>query len=98
MKREELLKGLTNEQIKKAKNCKNAEELLALAKEEGIELNDDQLMAVSGGGCVETSLNLGVCPNCGSSNFTYTVDSQFSTKVYHCECRDCQERWTAKDF
>ena len=34
--REELLKGLTEEQVKRVKACKNSEELLAAAKEEGI--------------------------------------------------------------
>ena len=38
-----LLKGLTEEQIAKVKECKTTEEMLALAKEEGIELTDEQL-------------------------------------------------------
>ena len=37
----ELLKGLTEEQIAKVNACKNQDELLALAKEEGIELTDE---------------------------------------------------------
>ena len=49
--REELLKGLTKEQIAKVKACKNTEELLKLAKEEGIELSNEQLEAVNGGVC-----------------------------------------------
>ena len=49
--KEELLKGLSEEQISKVKACKNNEELLALAKQEGIELTDEQLEAVSGGAC-----------------------------------------------
>ena len=49
--KEELLKGLTEEQIAKIKECKNQEELLKLAKEEGIELSDEQLAAVNGGVC-----------------------------------------------
>ena len=52
MKKEELLKGLTKEQVEKAKNCKNSKELLALSEEEGVELNDEQLEFVSGGGCL----------------------------------------------
>ena len=48
--RNELLKGLTEEQIAKVRACKNQEELLALAREEGVELTDEQLAAVSGGG------------------------------------------------
>ena len=49
--KQELLKGLSEEQIAKVKACKNNEELLALAKEEGIELADEQLEAVNGGAC-----------------------------------------------
>ena len=47
--REELLKGLSEEQIKKVEACKDSEEILSLAKAEGIELTDEQLEAVSGG-------------------------------------------------
>jgi bacteriocin-like protein len=49
--KQDLLKGLTEEQIAKVKECKNQEELLKLAKAEGIELNDEQLAAISGGAC-----------------------------------------------
>ena len=59
--REELLKGLTEEQIKKVKACKNSEELLALAKQEGIELSNEQLEAVNGG--------------CGKSKEWYEIDN-----------------------
>ena len=48
--KKELLKGLTEEQIAKVKACKNSDELLAMAKAEGIELTDEQLDTVSGGG------------------------------------------------
>ena len=58
--KEELLKGLTEEQIAKVKDCKNQEELLKIAKEEGVELSDEQLNAVSGGGCLSApDLNRG---------------------------------------
>ena len=40
---------LTPEQMEKAKACKTPEEVLALAKEEGYELSDEELSAVSGG-------------------------------------------------
>ena len=52
--REELLVGLTEEQIAKVKACKNQEEMLALAKEESIELTEEQLNAINGGGCSES--------------------------------------------
>lgn len=51
MSKQELLEGLTKEQKDKVQNCKNADELMALAKEEGIELTDEQLAVVAGGGC-----------------------------------------------
>ena len=49
--KEELLKGLTEEQIAKAKACDNASDLLQLAKDEGVELSDEQLSAIAGGAC-----------------------------------------------
>ena len=49
--KKELLKGLTEEQIKKVESCKDSSEILAFAKAEGIELTDEQLEAVSGGNC-----------------------------------------------
>lgn len=52
--KKELLKGLSEEQIAKVKACKTIEELLKLAKEEGIELTSEQLEAISGGACSST--------------------------------------------
>ena len=49
--KEELLKGLTEEQIARVRACKSNEEILKIAKEEGIELTDEQLRAVNGGAC-----------------------------------------------
>ena len=66
--RKELLKGLTDEQIAKVEACKSSEEILALAKEEGVALSDEQLEAVSGGGCGEGNK----CPKCGSKDITTT--------------------------
>ena len=65
--KEELLKGLTEEQIAKVKECKNQEEMLKLAKEEGIELSEEQLEAVSGGFCTSSTK----CPNCGGKYFDW---------------------------
>ena len=44
-----LLAGLTEEQIAKVKACDSHSDLLVLAKDEGVELNDEQLAAVNGG-------------------------------------------------
>ena len=40
---------LTPEQMEKVRACKTPEDILALAKEEGYELSEDELDAVSGG-------------------------------------------------
>ena len=55
--KKDLLKGLTEEQIANVKACKNQEELLKLAKAEGVELNDEQLSAVNGGACSSEDKN-----------------------------------------
>ena len=85
--KKELLKGLTEEQIAKVKACKNNDELLKLAKEEGIELTDDQLEAVSGGVC---TASLPKCPVCGSNEF---VTEEYQGGSYHYCCTRCQEYW-----
>ena len=81
--RKELLKGLTEEQIKKVEACNSSDEILALAKEEGVTLTDEQLEAVSGG-CGRKSK----CPKCGSTNVKsqgYLID-EFEPIL---ECKDC---------
>jgi len=95
MKKEDLLQGLTDAQREKAKNCQSREELLKMAQEEGVELNDEQLAAVSGG-CTavdKTSPSRPehvTCTNCGSS----TVELNYQVKTangYYWEykCRRC---------
>lgn len=46
---ENIESGLTDEVKAKLKGCETPEELLALAKEEGYELTDEQIDQVSGG-------------------------------------------------
>ena len=69
--KQELLKGLTEEQIAKVKACKNQEEILAIAKQEGIELTDEQLEAVSGG-----SFCASPCPKCGTADNVYVCQEE----------------------
>ena len=49
--KQELLNGLAQDQIDKVRDCDNLSDLLQLAEDEGVELNDEQLDAVSGGVC-----------------------------------------------
>ena len=90
--KKELLKGLTPEQIEKVRSCKDQQELLKLAREEGIELNDEQLEAVNGGMCTTTKGPS--CPHCGSSK---TIsNSRYGSKSwpsgeYQWYCEDCKK-------
>ena len=91
--KEELLKGLSEEQIAKAKECQSPEELLNLAKAEGIELTDEQLEAVSGGGCSSSDTRK-VCPHCGSKNTVLSPNTKGKSVngllVSYYRCEDCK--------
>ena len=89
--KQDLLKGLTEEQIARVKACKSQEELLSLAKQEGVELTDEQLEAVNGGGCFSTTK----CPKCGSDEYNKTQHYGMTGYVDHYvyECKRCGEKW-----
>ena len=89
--KQELLKGLTEEQIAKVKACKNHADLLQLAKDEDVELTDAQLAAVSGGMCSTPSIT---CPKCGSSDTSVTENSGSVRITYYCTCRSCGHKWS----
>ena len=89
--RQELLKGLSEEQIKKVKACKSPEEILSLAQAEGFELTDEQLEAVSGGGCI---ISTAKCDKCGSKN----VKLIRSVERGKYECKDCGNVFHRKNF
>ena len=86
--KQDLLKGLTPEQIEKVKACKNQEELLKIAKEEGIELTDEQLDAVSGGACTPSNPK---CKQC-NSNANVIYDGQWAGG-HHFHCTACDYWW-----
>jgi len=92
----ELLKGLTDEQIEKLRKCKNSEEILALAKQEDVELSEEQLAAVSGG-CGDSAPDY--CPQCGTKEIYWqiTYDKFFDFDYfYKCKCRKCGYEWEDK--
>lgn len=89
--KEDLLKGLTEEQKKKVAECNSPKEILDLAKEEGIALTDEQLEAVSGGHCWGDGKPVGEpmkCPKCGSTQVTFA--SYRGAKLM---CKDCCHTW-----
>ena len=47
---QDLYNNLTDEQKEKVKACKDEKELLRLMSEESVELTDEQMEAISGGG------------------------------------------------
>ena len=81
MNKEELLRGLTKEQIEKLNKCSSSEEILALAQEEGIELTDEQLAAVSGGQC-----DYSECPYCYHHDVTKLDNGKY-------KCNYCKRIW-----
>ena len=86
--KEELLKGLSKEQIEKVKACKDHSDLLQLAKDEGVELNDEQLQAVSGGCGTRT------CPNCGSHDIeSEAYNNSIIDWGFRNTCRSCGHVW-----
>ena len=88
--RKELLKGLSEEQIKKVEACKSSDEILALAKAEGVELNEEQLAAVSGGACIECIIK---CPKCVSGNWDDEYKEINHIKYRKFKCNDCGHKW-----
>ena len=87
--RKELLKGLSEEQIKKVEACKSPEEILSLAKAEGIELTDEQLEVVSGGGCFYTIK----CIKCGSDNLSDEYKEINHKEYRKFKCNNCGHKW-----
>ncbi len=98
--REELLKGLTEEQIKKVEACKSSEEILNIAKAEGIELTDEQLEAVSGGGGCFGGTYTPKCDKCGSKDISKSKKNYYNPyptsgggTLYHNKCKKCGHEW-----
>ncbi|MBP5091232.1 MAG: hypothetical protein J6328_01560 [Bacilli bacterium] len=96
--KEELLKGLTKEQIEKVRACKSQEEILAIAKGEGVELTEEQLAAVAGGACTTepapnpTPRPSIVCPRCGDYHIIIRYFSKQSLPPEY-ECNKCGFLW-----
>lgn len=68
-------KNLTEEQIKQAAACETAEEIMAFTQNEGIELSDEDVELISGGGWLGHQ-----CPQCGSYDIDLTIDGLICDK------------------
>lgn len=90
--RKDLLNGLSEEQIRKAQECKNQAELLDLAKNEGVELTDEQLAVVSGGGLICSTPTF-TCPECGSTKVKAYSQSGALSNYWCCTCKECGHEW-----
>lgn len=90
--RKELLKGLSEDQIAKVRDCANVNDLLVLAKDEGVELNEEQLEAVNGGGLCRSTPDF-VCPVCGSKNVSTRYNENSIAEWYTNTCKDCGKTW-----
>ena len=75
---------LTPEQQAKVKACKSAEELLELAKAEGVDIPDEQLEQIAGG---SWSKKGPTCSKCGSSEITINPRDRLFI------CRGCGHKW-----
>ncbi len=90
-----LLGNLKPDVREKVKDCNTPEEMLALAKEEGIELTDEDLDMVSGGwGSDDSGSGGGVqCIACGSTNTSGHSVRADTRYVEEFVCHDCGESW-----
>lgn len=72
------LKGVkfTKEQADKFAKCSSPEDILSLVKDEGIELTEEQIEQVSGGGWDDPA---GIyCPKCGSMLLGVSANEPYS--------------------
>ena len=87
---QKLLEGLTPEQVAKAKTRKSTDELLKLARDEGIQPNDDQLEAVSGSSRLTSFIDPYECPKCGSGNIKKGGNTR--------KCKKCGHSWKEDSY
>ena len=83
---------LSAEQKAKVDACANAEELAALAKEEGYDLDEAKLEEIAGGawGDVTYHETDGKCPRCGGRDVRPADSFQIGVSFV---CYDCGYQW-----
>ena len=78
------IKDLSPEQQEKVKACNSIDELIALADSEGVDLTDEQLNQVAGGGWTRTTC----CSQCKSENIAPTGEFDLQKGTVY-KCNDC---------
>ena len=87
------VKRFTSEQIERAKACETPEDILRLASEEGVELSDEEIEKVAGGGFWDDGGGSSEpCPFCGSTN-TYEDVKDHGAPRPIMVCVDCGMTW-----
>lgn len=86
------LSDLSAELQAKMQKAASPEELLALSREEGIELSDEDLEKVSGGWDSSGGGSLS-CPICGSADVTIESIASSSYLEERRVCHSCGNRW-----
>ena len=79
------IEDLSPEQQEKVMACKSTEELVALAKSEGVELTDEQLNQVAGGAWTRRTAQ---CHKCNSENIAPTGETDLKRGTVY-KCNDC---------
>ena len=75
---------MTPEQLEEAKALQTPEEMLAYARDNGIDLTDEEMDVVAGGGGFWFE-DKSKCPSCGSKNIrNFGTNGKFKT------CNDCR--------
>ncbi len=95
---ENYIKDLSPELQEKARHCKNMDELMELAGDEGVELSDEALANVSGG-CSSSCKHRGFNGTVNEATKIEEVGNEVTYKVTKARCNKCQAIVTAtKDY
>ena len=82
---------ITEELKKRFAECKTPEENIALAKEIGYELTEEEIGKINGGeGLANFFIGEHKCPKCGSTSITVDRPDPLLTI---CRCNECGYEW-----
>ena len=84
---------MTPEQLEEAKALQTPEEMLAYARDNGIDLTDEEMDAIAGGGAYDDGSK--ICPHCGSCKTVLKQDRD-NRKLYYRLCHSCGRRFGEK--